>query len=165
MCDTTPVRSWLLAALAMIVGAIGAIITAAALNGSILLAPASPIPMMIAAALTAVGVLFCGLALGALDVLCKCAGNRCAGQCANLRNLVNAAKTVLGIQALACLTAALYAWIPFVGQPSMWVIIGALFIQLALIISAIVFLRNLSDCVNEANKDRTSPSQPADQKA
>jgi hypothetical protein len=150
MCDTTPLRNWLLAIAAAILVAIAFIITAAVLNGSFWLAWQSPIWMLLAAAATGGAILLSGQASNALDILCRCTGDRCAGQCNNMRNVLAAAKVVLGIQAIACLTTAAYAWIPGAAQPSMWIIVGSLIIQAALIISAIAFLSNLQTCAQRA---------------
>lgn len=150
MCDPSPIRNWLLAVLAAIAVAIGLIIAAAVANGSFWLAYTSPVWMLLAAAATALAIFLCGQAMTALDVFCTCAGPRCAGPCTNMRNTINAARAVLGIQATTCLAAALAAWIPIAGQVLMWIIIGALVIQVALIISAIVFIDQLTACAKPA---------------
>jgi len=146
MCDLTPVRNWLLAVFAAIVAAVAVIVTAAAANGSWWYAWTSPGLMVSAAATTAVAVFLCGRALSALETYCKCVGDSCRGACANMRNAINAARTVLGIQAAACLSAVLVAWIPWVAQPVMYVIIGALLSQLAMIFYAILVLSKLREC-------------------
>jgi len=146
MCDPTPIRNWLLGILAAIFGAIGLIVVAAVANGSFWLAWTSPGWMLAAAAATAVAAFLCGSALTALDVFCRCAGPKCAVACSNMRNTLNAARVVLGIQATACLTAALPAWIPGAGQVLMWIIVGALLLQAALIISAMAFYSQLTAC-------------------
>lgn len=146
MCDPTPIRNWLFAILAAILASIAAIVVAAVLNASFWQAWQSPIWMGVAAAAAALAALFCGQAISALDTYCNCVGPRCAGQCSNMRNVLNAARVVLGIQATTCLVAALQAWIPVAGQVIMWTIIGALAIQAALIASAIVFYGNLVAC-------------------
>jgi hypothetical protein len=146
MCDPTPVRNWLIGIAAAIAVAIGLIVAAAVTNGSFWLAWQSPGWMLLAAAAAGAAVLVCGQTLTALDTLCRCAGERCAGQCYNMRNTLNAARVVLGIQATACLLAAAYAWIPWVAQPSMWIIVAALATQAALIISALAFFSSLARC-------------------
>ena len=148
MCDPTPIRNWLLAIVAAIVVAIALIIAAAVTNGSFWLAWQSPGWMAGAFAATALAALFCGFAIDALDVFCKCAGSKCSGECANMRNTLNAARVVLGIQALACLYAALQAWIPIYGLGVMIAIGAALVIQLGLIASAIFFFSALERCNN-----------------
>src|SRR5437899_5164696 len=146
MCDPTPLRNWLIGIAAAIVVAIGFIIVAAVTNGSFWLAWQSPGWMLLAAAATATAIILCGQALTALDTLCRCAGERCVGQCDNMRNTLNAARFVLGIQATACLVTAAYAWIPGAAQPSMWIIVGSLVLQAALIISALAFFSSLATC-------------------
>lgn len=146
MCDPTPVRNWLLAVLAAIISAIACIVAAAVANGSIWQAWQSSIWMIVAAASTGLATFLCGQALSVLDTFCRCTGVRCVGACSNMRNTINAVRVVLGIQMTACLMAAAQAWIPFVGQALMYPILAALFIQLVLIASAIVFYRQLEDC-------------------
>lgn len=146
MCDPGPLRNWLIAIAAAIFVAVAIIVGAAVANGSWWYTYLSPIGMLVAAAATGAAILLCGAALSALTTLCNCTGARCAGQCANLRNTLNAAMVVLGIQAIACLTVALYAWIPGAAQPAQWAIIGALIVLAGLIISAIFFMAQLSSC-------------------
>jgi hypothetical protein len=71
-----------------------------------------------------------------------------------MRNVLTAAAAVLGIQLTACLLTAAYAWIPGVAQPSMWIILGSLFIQAALIVSAIAFLSDLNACATPPTPPR-----------
>jgi hypothetical protein len=146
MCDPTPLKNWLIAILTFIGLAVGAIVAASITNGSFFLAWMSPGWMWAAAGLTGAAVFACNQALSALDVYCRCVGERCAGQCYNLRNLLRGTAVVLGAQAAACLGVAGYAWIPWAAQPSMWMIIGALLAQLALIVSGIVFYVRLLEC-------------------
>jgi hypothetical protein len=146
MCDPIPFRNWLIGISVAIFAAAAIVIGAAVANGSYWYVYLSPIGMLVAAAATGGAILLCGQALDALNRLCTCTGDRCSGQCNNLRNTLNAARVVLGIQATACLTVAAYAWIPGAAQPAMWVIIGTLFIQAALIVSAIAFYAQLATC-------------------
>jgi hypothetical protein len=67
--------------------------------------------------------------------------------------VLTAAKVTLGIQATACLWAALQAWIPVYGQGVMWTIIAALAVEFALIITAIAFLNQLDSCQTPPPKD------------
>ena len=142
MCDLSPVRNWLLAMLAAILAAVAIIVGAAIANGSFFVAWTAPAGMLAAAAATGLAILFCGLAASALDVFCNCAGASCAGPCGNLKDVLNAVRVMLGIQATACLAAALIAWIPVAGQPLMWIIAGALLIQAALIIRPLSLCRS-----------------------
>lgn len=131
---------------AAIVVAAALALGAAAVNPSYWYSWLAPIGMLAAAAVTGGAVLLCTGAIGALDSFCACAGPKCAGQCGNLRRTLEAARIVLGIQATACLTAALSAWIPGIGAVPIWVIIGALVIQLALIVGAVAFMTQLASC-------------------
>jgi hypothetical protein len=146
MCDPSVLRNWLIACLAGIALAVATIVGAAIANGSYWYTYLSPIGMLVAAAFTGAAIGACAMALSALDAFCTCAGPRCSGQCNNLRTTLKAAMTVLGIQATACLTVAAYAWIPGAAQAAQWIIIGALVILTALIISAIAFLSSLTSC-------------------
>jgi hypothetical protein len=146
MCDPTPLRNWLIACVAAIFVAAATIIGAAIANGSWWYTYLSPIGMLVAAGLTLAAMGACAMAISALDTYCACLGARCAGQCGNLRTTLRAALTVLGIQATACATVAAYAWIPGAANPAQWVIIGSLFVQAALIISAIAFVASLVAC-------------------
>ena len=160
MCDLSPVRNWLIATLVAIFAAVAIIVGAAIANGSWWYAWTALFGMLAAAAATGLAILFCGFALSALNTFCACAGSKCAGPCGNLRNVLIAANVVLGIQATACLAAALVAWIPVAGQPVMWIIIGALLIQTILIISAFAFMSQLATCQTSPPVPPTPPSPP-----
>lgn len=146
MCDWTPVRNWLIGVAAAIISAAAIALGAAAVNPNVWYSWLAPLGMVVAAAVTLGALLLCVGAIGALDTFCACAGPRCAGPCGNLRTTLEAARIVLGIQATACLTAALSAWIPGIGGAPIWVIIAALVSQLVLIIAAIAFLSQLASC-------------------
>jgi hypothetical protein len=146
MCDWTPVRNWLIAVLLAIVAAAAIVVGAAVANGSIMYAYLSPVAMGFAAAASAGAVVLCTAAVSALDTFVACAGTRCKGAADNLRNIINAARVVLGIQALACLMIAVIAWIPIAPQPVMWAIIGALVVQVPLIVGAFGFFVPLTTC-------------------
>jgi hypothetical protein len=160
VCDPTPIRNWMIACAASIVLAVATIIGAAIANGSYWYTYLSPIGMLVAAAFTGAAMAACSMALSALDAFCACAGARCRGQCDNLRNTLRAALTVLGIQATACLTVAAYAWIPGAANPAQWVIIGALIILTALIVSAIAFYASLASCATPAPPVSPTPPTP-----
>jgi len=148
MCDATPVINWLQALIAAIVGTLALLGVAVAYNGSILGAWMAPAWMLGAAGATAFAILLCGRALSALDTVCACLKPRCAGDCRNVRAAINAIRTVLSIQATACLAAALTAWIPWFGQSSIYAIGGALISQVPLVISAIVLVGRLQRCAD-----------------
>ena len=158
MCDFTPVRNWLIGLAAAITVAAAVALGAAAVNNTGWYAWLAPAGMILAAAITASAILLCGAAIDALDAFCACAGSRCAGACSNLRATLNAARVVFGIQATACLVAAGVSWIPWVGAAPIYVIIGALIVQLALIISAIYFVTQLASC--QTAPTPTPPSPP-----
>jgi len=162
MCDLSPVRNWLIATLVAIFAAVAIIVGAAIANASWWYAWTSPIGMAVAAGATGLAIVFCGLAISALDAFCKCAAGspKCAGPCTNLGNVLQAARIVLGIQATACLWAALAAWIPGAGQGLMWVIIGSLVVQAALIISAMAFLSQLDTCQVKVPPIPDGPGKP-----
>ena len=157
MCDWTPVRNWLIAVAAAIVVAAATALGAAAAGSSYYYSYLAPFGMLAAAAITGGAILLTSAAIGALDTFCACAGAKCAGPCGNLRRTLEAARIVLGIQATACLTSAAAAWIPGIGQVPIYVIIGALFVQLALVIGAIAFLTQLSSCQTSTPPPPTSP--------
>jgi hypothetical protein len=161
VCDPTPIRNWLIACAAAIVVAVATIIGAAIANGSYWYTYLSPIGMLVAAGFTGAAMGACAMALSALDTFCACAGAKCGGQCANMRNTLRAGLTVLGIQATACLTVAAYAWIPGAANPAQWVIIGALIVESALIIGAIAFYSSLAACTASALAPPTPPMTPA----
>jgi hypothetical protein len=149
MCNPNPLRNWLIAIAGTITTAASMIGVAIALNGSPkpYLAPAF---MFTAAGFTGLAVLWCGFAINALNVLDACTGKRCIGQSGNIRRVLIAAGTILGIQATACGIVALVSAVPFLSQPAMWVIFGALLVQVALILTAIAFFNNLATCARSA---------------
>ncbi len=146
MCDLTPLRNWLIGCAALITCAVLTIVGAAVANGSWWYTYLSPIGMLVAAGFTLGAIGACSAAISALDTYCACIGARCSGQCGNLRRTLQAAMTVLGIQATACAVIAAYAWVPGAAQPAQWALIGALIIEAALIVSAIAFLSSLTSC-------------------
>lgn len=158
MCDWTPVRNWLIGIAAAIFVAAAIAVGAALVNNTYWYSWLAPVGMIVAAGATGGAILLCGAAISALDTFCACAGVRCSGACTNLRNVLNAARVVLGIQATACLTSALSAWIPGIGAVPIWVIVGALIAQAALIISAIAFMVNLSNC--QTTSPGSAPGAP-----
>jgi hypothetical protein len=157
MCDWTPVRNWLIAALIAIALAVVAIFVAISL-GSV----AQAIAMLVAAAFTGLAIGAISLAIGALDTFCACAGPSCAGPCGNLRGILIAVNVVLGIQVTACLTTALVVLIPILGQwlggRQIYVIYGALVAQLVLIAAAIGFMTQLATC--QPAPPPTTPTPP-----
>lgn len=145
MCDWTPVRNWLIAALVTMALAVASVFVALNLSS----VPQS-IAMLVAAAMTGLAIGLISLALGALTAFCACAGPPCAGPCANLRAVLLAINVVLGIQVAACLATAAVVLIPILGTwlggRQIYVIYGALVLQVALLVSAFAFLAQLSSC-------------------
>ncbi|MBA3870001.1 MAG: hypothetical protein H0X30_12715 [Anaerolineae bacterium] len=146
MCDPTPIRNWLIAAFVTLIVAVAAIGAAIGFNLSLYYTYVAPGWMLVAAILVGVSILLIGQAASALDVFCKCAGESCAGVCNNMRNTLNASRVVLGILAATCVAGAIPALIPIVGQFALWPIAGSLLVQIALIITAIVFYNQLTTC-------------------
>jgi hypothetical protein len=159
VCDLSAVRNWLIACVVAIFAAVATIVGAAIANGSYWYTYLSPAGMVVAALFTGAAVGACAMALSALDTFCVCAGTRCNGPCNNMRTTLKAATTVLGIQAVACLTVAAYSWIPGAAQPAQWVIIGALVIQAALIVGAMSFFNDLTNCQRSSAPDG-APTPP-----
>jgi hypothetical protein len=157
MCDWTPVRNWLIAALVAIALAVAAIFVA--IN---LASVAQAIAMLVAAGFTGLAIGAISFALGALSTFCACAGQSCAGPCGNLRGILLAANVVLGIQLTACLTTAAIVLIPILGQwlggRQIYVIYGALVIQLGLIAAAFTFMAQLATC--QPAPPPTTPTPP-----
>ena len=148
MCDVSPVRTWLRATIAAIIAAAAIIGVAAVLNNSVFTSWKSAAWMVAGAGVTALAVVLCTRALVALDKACACLSPRCEGGCRNLRAAINAIRVVLGIQATAALAAVLPALIPYYAQTAMYAIIGALLLQIPLVISALVFLSRLDRCAD-----------------
>jgi hypothetical protein len=156
MCDTTVLRGWLTAALFGVMSAVAAIIGAIAVNGSFWSAWASPGFMLTAALMTGAALACLAAAQTALSALCACLGGACKGPCDNLYNNLRAIQVVLGIELAATLACAAASWIPFAPIPVMTAILGALIVQAALIVSAIIFLFALLDCSRVAQAGRSS---------
>ncbi|HEX8467649.1 MAG TPA: hypothetical protein VF620_07585 [Allosphingosinicella sp.] len=150
MCDTTPLKICLAAALAAVVAALAFIAIAVVTNGSIWNVEQSPGWMLLAAGSSALAVGACVLALNSLGTLCACLAPQCAGECDNLRKLIHATWVVLGIQTTAAAAAAIPALIPFLGAVPMETIVSALLVQSALLLSHIVFVAALDNCARAA---------------
>jgi hypothetical protein len=157
-CDLTPVFALLTAAAISIAIAIGFIIAAAAANNSFFGASGSPGLMVAAgvAALAAVGSLAGTRAMVESYFVCMGSPEQCIGAFNNLLNAITGLMTVLSIQSTASFAAAGIAWIPWVGAAPMYVILGALIIQAALIPTVTVFVNDLITCVQEAAIDPIS---------
>lgn len=153
-CNLTPFTALMATAAALIAGAIAAVITAAVLNNGFFTAPGSPAAMVTAGALTLGAIAALAAARGLVSDYYQCMGAppACAGALANLLNALAAIMTVLSIQATACFVVAGIAWIPWAGAVPMYVILGALIIQAALIPTVIAFATAFVDCVNRATE-------------
>lgn len=148
MCDLPSIIALLGTAAGLITASLVALGVAIALNNGFFSAPGSPAAMVTAGALVAAAAAVLGPASGLINdyVTCMNAGAACAGQLSNVQNALAGLITVLGIQAVASFAAAGIAWIPWAGQAPMWVILGSLVVQLALIPSVIVFFNDLVRC-------------------
>jgi hypothetical protein len=156
LCDPGPFRAWLSGASAAIIAAIALIIAAAVLNASFWAAGGSPIVMLAAAASAYIAVGLLSQAISRLNELCAClsesGGGSCSGSCQNLRTNLDAIRIVVGIQASACVAAAGIAWIPWAGAAPMAVILGALVVNAALLVSAMAFWVQLENCVSSESR-------------
>ncbi len=152
MCDFLSIRNWFIATTIAIIAAASFVSGAAIANGSIFKVYLSPIGMLAAAGSTGLAILFISNANNALNVFSRCAGERCSGVVNNIRNIILAVKSVLGINLTACLTVAAYAWIPLAAIPAQTVIIGALLVLVPLVISGYVFINQLSGCQKNSVK-------------
>jgi len=161
MCDPSAVRNWLIASTFPLAASVVAIGLSIKFNLSIFLTIVASGWMLVAALLVGLTILFISLATGALDAFCTCAGKGCESACTNMRNLINASRAALGILASTCLAGAIPALVPIVGQFGFWPIIGSLLIQLALIVTAIFFYIQLSNCMRvEVNPNKNEPLPP-----
>lgn len=147
MCDPRPIRNLLIGVPFLLVGAAIAIYAAIGFNISVILTIVAPGWMFAAAALVGVAQLLLGLALGATDRFCACAGERCTGECNNMRNILKASLGTVGILLSTCIAGAIPALVPIVGQFALWPIIGSLFVESTLLISAVVFYDRLTRCI------------------
>jgi hypothetical protein len=151
-CDLTGVYGLLTAASVSIAVAIAFVIAAAAANNSFFGAAGSPALMIGAgvASLAAVGTLAGARAM--IESYFGCMGSpaECQGQLNNLLNVIAALMTVLSIQATASFVTAGIAWIPWAGAAPMYVILGALIVQAALIPTAVAFVNDFIACVERA---------------
>lgn len=166
MCDFSVVAGLLTSASLAITVATIAIGVAIATNAGFFTAGGSPAAMITAgiSTLAAAGFLIAANVAVTDFFNCMITSNpgisACAGQLTNFSNNISAIITTLGIQATACFATAGIAWIPWAGQVPMWVIIGSLTVQAALIPSLIVFFNNLKDCVNSASASNVIPGWP-----
>ncbi len=148
MCDSSAVRNWFLAIAGMMVVAAIIVIVAIGANTSIIQAEHATEFMLAALVAIAVAILFCTFARTALNTYCTCAAAfpACKSACSSVGALLTAVQTVLGIEAAACLTAALWAWIPFIGIGPMLIIFAAMIAEVGVIIGGIALLLQLFSC-------------------
>jgi hypothetical protein len=151
-CDLGPVYGLLSAAAVSIALAIGFVVAAAAANNSFFGAGASPALIIAAgvASLAAVGSLAGARAMIENYFACMGSPAACQGALSNLLNVIAGLMTVLSIQATASFVVAGVAWIPWAGAAPMYVILGALIVQAALIPTAVAFVTDFISCVEEA---------------
>src|SRR6266699_203504 len=136
----------------LLAAAIAAVVVAAVLNNGFFSAPASPAAMISAGLLTGAAVAALAFARAQAESYFQCMGAppACAGALSNLLNALMALVTVLGIQVTACFVVAGIAWIPWAGGAPMYVILGALIIEAALIPTTIAFAVTLVSCADHA---------------
>ena len=162
MCDLPTVIALLGTAGALITVSMVLLGVAIALNNGFFSAPAS-VGVMISAGGTLVGAIVVLVPLAGMVndyVQCMGAATACAGELSNFQNALTALITVLAIQATASFVAAGIAWIPWAGQIPMWVILGSLFMQLALIPTIIAFFNDLVRCAEAAAEAAASALSP-----
>lgn len=159
MCDLGALLGLLTSAGTLIVAATVTIGIAAALNNGFFSAPGSPAVMVTAGGLilAAAGALAAARVLAEDYFQCMGAPPACLGEFNNFISNIDALITVLGIQATASFVAAGIAWIPWAGAAPMYVIIGTLVIQAALIPSLIAFWVALENCLEEAASATVGP--------
>lgn len=166
MCDFTIVSILLAAASVAITLAAVAIGVAILTNAGFFTAGGSPAAMITAGISTAAAVgSLIAASVAATDFFnCILASNAgaaaCAGQFSNFSNNISAMITTLSIQATACFATAGIAWIPWAAQAPMWVIVGSLAVQSALIPSLTVFFNDLRKCINVAAASEVIPWWP-----
>lgn len=163
MCDAGALIGLLASAGALIIAATVTIGIAAALNNGFFSAPGSPAVMLAAAAMVvAAGAALAGArALAESYFQCMGAPSECLGEFNNFITNIDALIVVLGIQATASFVAAGIAWIPWAGAAPMYVILGSLIAQAALVPSLTGFWVALENCVAEASAlDVGSTSHP-----
>lgn len=145
-CDPRPVERWLHAGNGLTAASLGFVIGAAVANNSFFGAVGSPGLMLGAAAAAAGAAGALGAAAGAAETYCRCLAGSCSGECANLTNALKGSAAVRGIQATARAAAAGIACIPWAGAAPMYVIAGALALEIGVLTIANLFLRNLKAC-------------------
>jgi hypothetical protein len=101
-----------------------------------------------------------GHAKGAADAYFQCAGSppACLGAYDSLIAALAAMITVMGIQTTACFVVEGIAWIPWAGGVPMYVILGALIIQAAMIPTIIAYANDLINCISSLPTGGTGTS-------
>jgi hypothetical protein len=135
------------------------VLVAIGFNGSIVATEHAPAVMLAALVVTGIGILCCTLARTALNTYCACAAAfpACKSACSSVGALLTGVQAVLGIEAVACLTAALWAYIPFLGIGPMLVIFGTMIAEFILILGAILLLSQLFSCQGKIPPPPSSP--------
>ncbi|MEZ4416922.1 MAG: hypothetical protein R3E10_14320 [Gemmatimonadota bacterium] len=139
--------------------AIALIGVAAALNSGFFSAVGAPVPMAAAAGLALGAAALLSNALGVAQVYYECAGrpSACSDEYyALVAALIAQSAALLALGAAAGVAAA-SAWIPGAGQVAMWVIIGLLLAQVALLPSVIALSVALANCVEGVASSRAEP--------
>jgi hypothetical protein len=151
VCDTNPVRNWLIAIFVAIGVALFFVVAAAINNGDFFTAYLSPAAMTFAAAFSYIAMMFCSYALKAIEELWQCM-RTCWNENAALTNIMKGVQLALGVQTAACAVVAAYSWIPGLAQPALWAIIITLGAQALLIAGAIYQLVQLGQCAGSTSR-------------
>ena len=134
-CDSSPIRNRLITLHAAIFAAIGCIVVAIAVNGSIHEAFSSPTWMVAAAFVTGLALACCLKVRYALNAYCRSVGPACSDGCSNLAFTLDAFFLLLAIQAITSLIVALLALLFDIRGPG-WIIVGTLTLQIPLVFLA-----------------------------
>ncbi|MCK4738634.1 MAG: hypothetical protein KAT46_01675 [Deltaproteobacteria bacterium] len=157
MCDDSSLKLSLYAAITAFAVAIALCTVAAFLNGSFWLAYLSPALMLLTAIASGIATIALMLAVYfarkyyecMLEGLTKEEMNRdlCSGEFQNFTRNIEALVLTAGILTTTAAGIALSAWIPWIPQPAMWSLIGAMVVTAILIASLFFFWRSFKVCI------------------
>jgi hypothetical protein len=134
-CDSSAIRRRLIALHAAIFAAIGCIVVAVFVNGSLREAFSSPAWMTAAAIVTGLALSCCLKVRYALNAYCRSVGPACSDACSNLAFTLDAFFLLLAVQAMTSLIVAALALL-FDARGPAWIILGTLALQVPLIFLA-----------------------------
>ena len=156
MCDENPLNVLLGAAAFAVAAAITSLLVAIGLNGSFFGAGGAPGAMIAVAISSGAAAASLTGAIIAMNLWYSCmtaAGTHpaaavpCKGLLGSFDAAAAAAATVLVLQGWAALAAAGVSWVPGLGLPPMWVILGALIAQSIAIAALVYFWRQTRACI------------------